>query len=609
MATYREEAAALGRRFDGLRQEVNVRDELAKLSFVKDQDNVGPMLRAAWRQLSGFEHGLGWALLSGTDRTIEMTAALACDVLVVGGGLGGVAAGLAAARTGRSVVLTEEYDWLGGQLTSQAVPPDEHAWIEQFGATASYRALRDGIRSYYRRNYPLTQEQYRVADLNPGAGWVSRLCHEPRVAVAVLEEMLAPFRGSGRLRVLQPYWPMAATTHGDLVTSVRLGRVDGSEEIEVVADYVIDATETGELLPLTGTEYVTGFEAQHETGEPSAPAEAQPLNMQAVSVCFALDHVDGDHIIDKPASYDFWRSYAPDFWGVPLLGWKAPHPRLGKIVEREFTPNPDDDPTLVDADQRKSGGDQNLWTFRRIAARRSFTAGVYLSDITLVNWPMIDYFLGPVFEVAPEEAARHLAGARELSRSFLYWMQTEAPRPDGGTGFPGLRLRGDVLGAGPDGLAPAPYIRESRRIRAVTTVVEQDLSLAAREGAGAKSFPDSVGIGMYRMDLHPSTGGNGYLDIPNSPFEIPLGALLPQRMRNLLPGGKNIGTTHITNGCYRLHPVEWNVGEVAGLLAAFCLDRGEPPHAIQSKPELLGDFQHHLDRQGVEIRWPDVSGY
>ena len=72
--------------------------------------------------------------------------------MVVGGGLGGVAAALAALRAGRSVVLTEEYAWLGGQLTSQAVPPDEHSWVEQFGVTASYRALRDGIREYYRRH-------------------------------------------------------------------------------------------------------------------------------------------------------------------------------------------------------------------------------------------------------------------------------------------------------------------------------------------------------------------------------------------------------------------------------------------------------------------------
>ncbi|WP_424186675.1 FAD-dependent oxidoreductase [Actinokineospora sp. G85] len=74
----------------------------------------------------------------------------------MGGGLGGVAAALALLRAGRRVVLTEEFDWLGGQLTSQAVPPDEHSWVERFGVTASYRALRDGIRDYYRRHYPLT---------------------------------------------------------------------------------------------------------------------------------------------------------------------------------------------------------------------------------------------------------------------------------------------------------------------------------------------------------------------------------------------------------------------------------------------------------------------
>ena len=61
----------------------------------------------------------------------------------MGGGLGGVAAALAAAERGARVVLSEETDWPGGQLTSQAVPPDEHPWIEDFGCTARYRALRE----------------------------------------------------------------------------------------------------------------------------------------------------------------------------------------------------------------------------------------------------------------------------------------------------------------------------------------------------------------------------------------------------------------------------------------------------------------------------------
>ena len=71
-------------------------------------------------------------------------------------------------------------------------------------------------------------------------------------------------------------------------------------------------------------------------------------------------------------------------------------------------------------------------------------------------------------------------------------------------------------------------------------------------------------------------------------------------MANLLPGGKNIGTTHITNGSYRLHPVEWNVGEVAGALAAFCTARRTTPAAVYEQP---GAFRAELVAAGVELRW------
>jgi hypothetical protein len=323
-------------------------------------------------------------------------------------------------------------------------------------------------------------------------------------------------------------------------------------------------------------------------------------------VCFAIDHVDGDHTIDRPAGYPKWRDFQPPFWGGKMLSWQTPDPRTLEASTRSFTPNPDDDPWLVDADQRVSGGDRNLWTFRRIAARRNFGHGAYPSDICLVNWPMIDYFEAPIIDVP--DAAAQIAAARELSCSAFYWLQTEAPRPDGGTGYPGLRLRGDITGS-EDGLAMAPYIRESRRIRAEYTVVEQDLSLAVRGDKGAVSHADAVGVGMYRIDLHPSTGGDNYIDVGSCPFEIPLGALIPQRMENLLPAGKNIGTTHITNGSHRLHPVEWNVGEVAGLLAAFCLNRSVTPRAVRNTPALLADFQERLAADGVELRWPDISGY
>ena len=124
------------------------------------------------------------------------------DILIIGGGTGGVAAALAAARAGRRVLLSEETDWIGGQLTAQAVPPDENPWIETFGGTRSYRAFRENVREYYRRWFPLTPAARANPLLNPGDGFVSRLCHEPRVALAVLEAMLAPYVSNGQITLL-----------------------------------------------------------------------------------------------------------------------------------------------------------------------------------------------------------------------------------------------------------------------------------------------------------------------------------------------------------------------------------------------------------------------
>ncbi|WP_345555984.1 FAD-dependent oxidoreductase [Microbacterium kyungheense] len=543
----------------------------------------------------------------GSKRGMPRVHQIQADIVIIGGGLGGVAAALAALRAGRTVVLSEQYDWLGGQLTSQAVPADEHTWIEQFGANASYRRLRDGIRDYYRRNYPLTDRALREPRLNPGAGLVSRICAEPRVAVAVIDEMLAPHLSSGRLRVLRGMRPVSAATETDRVTEVVLESVADGSTLAVAGEFVLDATETGELLPLTGTEYVVGAESREMTGEPNAADAYRPDNVQALSWCFVIDHVEGeDHTIEKPRDYDYWAGYQPDFWGARLLSLTGPHPRTLEIVTRTFTPTIDDDPFARIADQRAGGGDEELWIFRRILSRKALEPGFLDSDIVLVNWPMIDYLDGSVIDTP--DAADHLERARQLSLSMLYWLQTEAPRPDGGSGWPGLRLRGDITGT-PDGLAQAPYIRESRRIVSEFTVTENHLSVAVKGDALPATFPDSVGVGMYRIDLHPSTGGDNYIDVPSVPFEIPLGCLLPVRMQNLLPAGKNVGTTHLTNGAFRLHPVEWAIGEAAGWLAAFCLDRAVDPRAVRNTPPLLEEFQSLLTLHGVELHWPDVSGY
>lgn len=527
------------------------------------------------------------------------------DVVIIGGGTGACAAALAAARCGMRVVMTEETDWIGGQLTQQAVPPDEHPWIEQFGCTRSYRAFRSGVRDYYRRCYALTAAARRSSELNPGGGLVSRLCCEPRVMLAVLEGMLQPHVAAGRLTILRRCRALGAETEGDRVRSVRVCSESG-RELALEAPYFLDGTELGDLLPLTGTEYVTGAEARSDTGEPHAPDEAQPDNQQAFTCCFAMEYHDGeDHTIDRPAEYAFWRDYVPALtppWTGPLLSLESSSPITLEPRMLRFDP----------AGEQRDGG-FGLWRYRRILDRTNFAEGAMPADVCLVNWPMNDYWLGNLIDTGAEEREGHIARAKQLSLSLLYWLQTEAPRADGGAGWPGLQLRPDIVGT-EDGLAQYPYVREARRIRAEFTVVEQHISTQARMEATGQSrsevraevFADSVGVGSYRIDLHPSSGGDNYIDVSSLPFQIPLGALIPVRIGNLLPACKNLGATHITNGCYRLHPVEWNIGEAAGMLAAFCVARRLAPRAVRSSAELLGEFQSALRRDGFELEWPQL---
>jgi len=528
------------------------------------------------------------------------------DVLVVGGGLGGVAAALAAARLGRRVVLTEESSWLGGQMTSQAVPPDEHPWIESQGATRSYRRLRQNIRDYYRRTYELSDDARAAGLLNPGGGLASAICHEPRAGLAAIEELLAPHRADARVVVLAGHEPVGAETDGDRVTAVTVRSRESGERLTITAPYVLDATELGDLLDLAGVEHVTGAESRADTGELHAlDGPASPLDQQAFTWCFAMDHhPDADFTIDRPADYARWRGYQPDIWPVPLLSWDDVHPRT--LARRHR-------PLFAHIDSPRGHVADDWWNYRRIFSAAHHAPGRYGSDITLVNWPQVDYMAGPLIGVDERTRAGHLEASRQQSLSFLYWMQTEAPRLDGGTGYRGLRPRGDVLGTG-DELAMRPYIRESRRIRAELTVLEQHVGVEAREEAGlpagSEVFADSVGVGAYRIDLHPGSGGpegpRSYIDIADHPFQIPLGALIPQRVENLLPAGKNIGTTHVTNGCYRLHPVEWTIGEAAGALAAHCLDTGSTPRAVRNDPARLETFQQLLTTAlGFQLGWPE----
>ncbi|HET6190272.1 MAG TPA: FAD-dependent oxidoreductase [Trebonia sp.] len=519
------------------------------------------------------------------------------DLVVLGGGLGGVAAVLAAARLGRRSALVSESDWIGGQVSSQCIPPDEHPWIESVGCTRSYREFRDRVRGFYRRNYPLNAAARAARLLNPGSGNIGPLTHEPHVAALVLEEMLAPWISKGLVTVLREREIAGADVIGDTVTAVRVSPANGTDDTETVltGSYFLDATDLGDLIAAAGAEHVYGADSQDTTGEPHAlPGPADPADQQAITWAAVLGwQPDRDNTIVRPAEYERWRSFAPPEWPGPLLSWEVSdhithRPRLRPLFTSEAT---------------DGGLRYDLWHARRVLDGRQVDGG--WSDVTVAAWPMMDYARLPLLGVDEPARQRALAEARSLTRSFIYWMQTEAPRHDGGTGYQELAPRPEISGR-PNGLAKMAYVRESRRIVADFTLLEQHIGVEARAGLqGAERFADSIGTCAYRIDVHPSTAGRPTVDIDTWPFQIPLGALLPVRLRNLLPAGKNIGATHLTSGAYRVHPGEWTVGEAAGALAAFSVAERLHPRQVRADERRLRDFQRVLtDHLGFELEWP-----
>ena len=478
-----------------------------------------------------------------------------CDILVVGGGTGGTAAALAAARAGRDVVVVEETDWLGGQMTSQGVSAlDEHEHIETFGGTASYYALRNALRAHYGCD-------------NPGNCWVTRLAFEPRVAAGIIEAMLP-----SSVSIFRRSKPIAVERHGERIASVTCLNLESGEPLRFRPRIVIDATELGDLLPLADAEYVVGAETRAQTGEPQAqPQEAKAHCVQSFTYTFACERrPKGErHVIPKPEKYEHYRDAQPYSLRIEVHGGEIYGEESGWLQYSLY--------------ERLPGTKGGLWTYRRLVEKQ---------NVTMFNWPGNDYRDRSIIDCPPLDAARALQDAKRVSLGFLYWLQQEAPE---------LKLRPDIMGSA-DGLSKHPYVRESRRIKALKTIVEQEVSAAHQKGPVAAHFPDSVGVGWYPIDIHRSGPDDVGASCRTKPFEIPLGALIPVRIANLIAGAKNIGTTHITNGCYRLHPVEWNIGEAAGALAAHSLKNDSQPKKVREN--LLRPFQESLRAQGVPLEWP-----
>jgi len=515
----------------------------------------------------------------------ELGQVASCDVLVVGGGTGGVAAALVVAEGGHSVCLTEETNWIGGQMTAQGVSAlDENKYVETSGATASYIKLRSAIRTYYGLHYKLSPAATRGRHFNPGSCWVSGLCFEPSVALDAIQSMLKPYQSSGLLRVFLRTKAISVVRSGNRITSVLTYNFDTDAWTSFHARYVLDATETGDLLPLSGAEYVTGAEARKETGEPHArQGDADPGDSQSFTYTFVLARDPSHtHPIPKPPEYEKHRDQQPYSLSINYDKGKT-------LTYRVF--------------EKAPGTPGSFWTYRRLLASANFAGNK--AEVSLINWPGNDYCGPALLSSDVDQQTQALREAKITSLGFAYWLQNEAPRDlpgADGRGYPDLQLVSSALGS-KDALSQFPYIRESRRIKALTTIKEQNISALYQKGARAEFFPDSVGIGWYPIDIHSCSRQDFSTD--TRPFQVPLGALVPRGLENLLAAAKNIGTTHITNGAYRLHPVEWAIGEAAGVLAGFAVDHDVTPPVIAGDDRLTEQVQVALLDRGAPIYWYD----
>ncbi|MFM7679521.1 MAG: FAD-dependent oxidoreductase, partial [Roseiflexaceae bacterium] len=507
-----------------------------------------------------------------------ITPTLAYDIAIIGGGLSAVAAALVACAAGKRVCIVESSHWLGGQCTSQGVSAlDEHRYIESWPGNRYYAMFRRAVRKAMAARFGVTPPA--IDAFNPGNAWVSNLCFLPDVARQVIDELLAPFVARGLLTILYESTLVHVDRVGPHIHAVVINNVQHQQR-RISAHSYVDASDNGDVLALAQLANVTGAESHTDTGETHAPLDARPHEVQSFTYGFAVEYVPGsDNRIAKPEGYALLRDRQP--FTLTLTG------NAGEARPfRMFC----DGPT----------GMPPFWTYRRLwDGSHTVPAG---TDIALINWNSNDYHEQRIIDQHPADVAAAHDEAKRLSLSFLYWLQTEVPRDDGGYGYPELRLRPDVMGTA-DGLSCVPYVRESRRSPGLQRIVAEDILVAHQPFARARHCADSVGVGWYFMDLHPAPGNMTSMFAPTRPFQIPMGALIPPDCHNLLLANKTIATTHLSNGAYRLHPIEWQIGAAIACIALESLATDLHPAALYQQIAHREAIQRRVLASGQALAW------
>jgi hypothetical protein len=457
---------------------------------------------------------------------------LTTDVLVVGGGSGGTAAALQAARRGAQTILVSEGPWLGGMLTAAGVSaPDGNELC----------AFQTGVWGAFLR--ALQQRQ-------PGGldhGWVSFFTYEPKVGAAIFADWV---KALPNLRWIVGQRPQAVLRQGDRVLGVEF------EHCTVRAQVTLDGTELGDLLALGEVPHRWGWEDQSQWQEPSAP----------VSLTDAADPLHG--VMQRyPVQAPTWVVVMADY-GEGQIAPVIPAP-------------PSYDPSRFDGAWQGYGGEAFL------------NYGRLPGDRFMINWPQQgnDYGLDLHDVIGDVTAQREWSQAAIAhSQAFAHHIQTQLGHRYGlaTDTFPEID---NGLGGG--AFALQPYYRESRRLVGMTTVTELDILPIPGGQVGplpinAKGEMSGIAIGNYPNDHH--YPGFDFPLAPKSrrwggrwtgtPFTLPYEALIPEQVDGLLVCDKNLSVSHIANGATRLQPTILGIGQAAGMAAALCIERQCQPREL-----------------------------
>jgi FAD dependent oxidoreductase len=466
---------------------------------------------------------------------------LKTDVLVVGGGTGGTAAAIQAARRGAQTILVSEFSWLGGMLTSAGVSaPDGN----------ELAAFQTGIWGAF------LQELQRRQPGGLDHGWVSFFTYDPQIGAEIFADWV---RSLPNLHWIVGQTPLEVMKQGDRITSVIF------TDYAIQAQITLDATELGDLLALAEIPYRWGWEWQSEWNEASAPVQPNDLTQR------------------YPVQAPTWVVILQDF-GTTL----APEISASEISGAE----------IDNLDQF-----QSAWA--GYGAEAFLNYGRLPGDRFMINWPDCGNDYGDRLDrLIQSSSARRgfLQAARWHSQSFAHSIQTQLGRRYGLADqiFP---QSADGLGGG--AFALHPYYRESRRLQGVVTVCEPDIlprsgGQTAPLPIDATGQVEAIAIGNYANDHHypgmqlplqPKSirwGGRW----TGTPFSLPYRCLIPITTDGLLVCEKNISVSHIANGATRLQPVVLGIGQAAGMAAALCIEQSCQPRALpvrQLQEALLQD--------------------